>query len=65
MNGSTMDALENLYPKLSIGGSCIIDDYYLSGCKSAVDDYRTKHMIKSELMGIDWTGRYWRKARNI
>lgn len=61
MYGSTMDSLQNLYPKLSSGGFCIVDDYALRGCKSAVDDYRVKHKITSELKDIDWTGRYWRK----
>lgn len=65
MYGSTMDSLEYLYPKLSKGGFCIIDDYALPGCKSAVDDYMTKHAINSELKKIDWTGRYWRKAKDI
>ena len=61
MYGSTMDSLENLYPKLSSSGFCIIDDYALRGCKSAVDDYRAKQKINSEMKEIDWTGRYWRK----
>lgn len=61
MYSSTMESLENLYPKLSIGGFCIIDDYALKGCKSAVDDYRAKHAIDSEMKEIDWTGRYWKK----
>ncbi|MEA1946355.1 MAG: TylF/MycF family methyltransferase [Thermodesulfobacteriota bacterium] len=65
MYGSTMDSLEYLYPKLSKGGFCIIDDYALPGCKLAVDDYRTKHAINSELKKIDWTSRYWRKAKDI
>ena len=62
MYGSTMDALDSLYPRLSTGGFCIIDDYALKGCKAAVDDYRSRHNIDSELMEIDWTGRYWRKG---
>ena len=61
MYGSTMDALKNLYPKLLSGGFCIIDDYALPRCKSAVDDYRAKQKINSEMKQIDWTGRYWRK----
>jgi O-methyltransferase len=61
MYGSTMDALENLYPKLSSGGFCIVDDYALRGCRSAVDDYRAKEKINSYMKEIDWTGRYWRK----
>ena len=61
MYGSTMEALESLYQKLSIGGFCIIDDYALPGCRSAVNDFRSKHRIDSELKEIDFTGRYWRK----
>ena len=61
MYGSTMDSLENLYPKLSAGGFCIIDDYALEGCKKAVDDYRERNNIDSEIITIDWTGVYWRK----
>lgn len=58
---STIEALENLYPKLSVGGYCIIDDYALYTCQQAVDDYREKHQIKAPLQEIDWTGRFWRK----
>jgi O-methyltransferase len=61
MYGSTMDALNSLYPKLSSGGFCIIDDYGLRRCKQAVDDFRTEHGIREEMKEIDWTGRYWRK----
>lgn len=61
MYGSTMDALVNLYPKLSKGGFCIIDDYALPGCKRAVDDFITEKGIYSEMKVVDWTGRYWRK----
>lgn len=60
--GSTMNSLEYLYPKLSRGGFCIIDDYALQGCKSAVDNYRKQHGINAELKRIDWSGRYWRKT---
>jgi hypothetical protein len=61
MYSSTMECLECLYPKLSRGGFCIIDDYALPNCKLAVNDYRSKHAINSEMKEIDWTGRYWRK----
>jgi len=61
MYGSTMDALTNLYPKLSSRGFCIIDDYALRGCRQAVDDFRVRHGIKSEMRAIDWTGAFWRK----
>ncbi len=62
MYSSTIQALDVLYPKLSMGGFCIIDDYGLTGCKKAVDDYRAKHAIKDEMIKVDWTGMYWRKS---
>jgi len=61
MYGSTMESLESLYPKLSHGGFCIIDDYVLRGCKAAVDDFRSRHGIASEMKKVDWTGAYWMK----
>lgn len=61
MYGSTMDALTNLYPKLSEGGFCIIDDYALPRCRKAVDDFRVTNSIEAEIRVVDWTGRYWRK----
>jgi O-methyltransferase len=62
MYESTMDALESLYPKLSPGGYCIIDDYSLPGCEKAVADYRARHGIEDEIQTIDWTGSYWQKS---
>ena len=62
MYGSTIDALNVLYPKLASGGFCIIDDLALSGCRKAVEDYRAKHGIETDIVKIDWTSGYWRKA---
>lgn len=62
MYSSTMDALRNLYPKLSKGGFCIIDDYALRQCRQAVDDFRNENGVHEEMKEIDWTGRYWRKG---
>ncbi|HNQ74097.1 MAG TPA: TylF/MycF family methyltransferase [Verrucomicrobiota bacterium] len=62
MYESTMDALVHLYPKLSAGGFCIIDDYALAGCQKAVDDFRTREKITAPLVEIDHTGRFWRKS---
>ena len=59
---STMQALENLYPKLSPGGYVIIDDYvFYERCRIAVNDYRREHGIEEEVKNIDWSGVYWRK----
>ncbi len=62
MYESTMDALTNLYPKLSVGGYIIIDDYCLDTCVRAVQDYRKKHGINSEIIKIDWSGVFWKKV---
>lgn len=61
MYGSTMEALESLYPKLSSSGFCIIDDYPIPGCKLAVNDFRLKYGIDSEINDIDGSGKYWIK----
>ena len=62
MYGSTMDALTALYPKLSVGGYVIVDDYYaMPSCRQAVSDYRSAHGITDEIIDIDWTGVYWRR----
>ena len=68
---STIVALEALYPKLSIGGYCIVDDYgaRLPGfgdrnpAREAVDDYRAQHSIDEPIEEVDWTGVYWQRAQ--
>lgn len=62
MYESTIQALDALYPKLSIGGYVIIDDYALPGCKAAVDDYRETRGIRERIQHVDWTGVYWRRS---
>ncbi len=63
MYESTMDALNNLYPKLSIGGYLIVDDYgTIPACAQAVTDYRHAHGITDEIHVIDWTGVYWKRS---
>ena len=63
MYESTMDALRALYPKLSSGGFCIIDDYYAqSGQRQAVNEYRRENGIVEPIEQIDWTGAFWRKT---
>jgi len=61
MWGSTMDALSALYPRLSAGGYCIVDDYALPGCRAAVDEYRRQAGIATPIESIDWTGIMWRR----
>ena len=60
---STIDALTNLYPKLSVGGFVIIDDYNaVAGCNDATDDFRQSLSIKDPLTLIPGVGAYWRKS---
>ena len=61
MYSSTIQVLNELYDKVSIGGFIIIDDYALTPCKKAVTDFMTERNIKSELIEIDWTGCFWIK----
>lgn len=58
---STIQALDGLYPRLSSGGFCIIDDYLIKGCQQAVTDYRAKHGVCAEIVDIDGSGVLWRK----
>jgi Macrocin-O-methyltransferase (TylF) len=60
---STTDALVNLYPKLSVGGYVIIDDYRIPGCKEAVHDFRGKQGIEGDtLEEIDEWSVFWRRT---
>ena len=60
---STMDALTHLYPRLSRGGYCIVDDYNdIPACRQAVTDYRGRHGIRDEIMPVDWSAVFWRKS---
>lgn len=45
LHESTIVCLEHLYPKVSIGGVVIIDDYALDGCRIALEQYFEKNNI--------------------
>lgn len=63
MYDSTLVALESLYPRLSVGGYVIVDDYSaLESCKQAVNDYRDQEGITDEIRGVDWAAVYWQRA---
>ncbi|MBX9587297.1 MAG: TylF/MycF family methyltransferase [Gammaproteobacteria bacterium] len=64
---STLTTLEQLYPKLSIGGYVVLDDYRLDICdeKKATDYYRKIHNIKEKIVHIDWQSSYWIKENEI
>ncbi len=62
MYESTIQAIEQLYPKLSDGGFIIVDDYNaFPYCKQAIEDYRTKHAINNTMITIDREAIYWQK----
>ncbi|HCW00096.1 MAG TPA: macrocin O-methyltransferase [Acidimicrobiaceae bacterium] len=60
---STWEALENLYPKLSVGGILIVDDYgAFEPCRQAVEDYRARCNISDVVVPVDWTGVWWQRT---
>jgi len=61
---STIQALTALYPKLSIGGFCLIDDYgAIPACAKAVHDFRDRHGITEPLEMPQNPGpAHWRRA---
>ncbi|WP_422746628.1 TylF/MycF/NovP-related O-methyltransferase [Mycobacterium sp. WMMD1722] len=59
---STIQALDALYPRLSPGGFCIVDDYRaVKACERAVTNYRRDHGISAPIVDIDGTGVFWRR----
>lgn len=61
MYESTMEALTSLYPKLSPGGFCIVDDGNVPNCQAAVRDFRERENVREEIVNIDDWGFFWRK----
>lgn len=64
---STFAELERLYPRLSIGGSLLVDDYgYWEGARKAVDDYFAimPPSARPLLHYTDYTGRMAVKVAN-
>jgi O-methyltransferase len=63
MYESTMDALTNLYDRVSDRGFVIVDDYgALKKCRKAVHDFLDGRSLKVDIQKIDETGVWWRKA---
>jgi hypothetical protein len=63
LHESTMDALRNLYPKLSVGGFAIIDDYSIPACRKAVEEFRDEHDITAVVHDIDGVGVFWQRDK--
>jgi O-methyltransferase len=62
MYGSTITALQALYPRLQPGGFAIVDDYRLPGARQAVEDYRSHMRIDEPVVDIDGEGVFWRRS---
>ena len=61
---STRLGLEVLYPRLVIGGVCILDDYgHWEGARKAVDDYFAASGHRPFMHPIDYSGRVFVKTR--
>lgn len=55
---STYHELVHLYPRLSVGGVLIIDDYgHWAGARKAVDQYFAEHRVQVLLQRVDYTAR--------
>jgi hypothetical protein len=61
---STRIGLEVLYPRLAVGGVCILDDYgHWEGARKAVDDYFADRGLRPFMHPIDYSGRLFIKTR--
>ncbi|HMD71260.1 MAG TPA: TylF/MycF/NovP-related O-methyltransferase [Bryobacteraceae bacterium] len=65
MYESVTQTLQYMYPKVSVGGYIILDDYgdHLPPARTAVDDYRKAHGITAPIERVDYSGAFWRKER--
>jgi O-methyltransferase len=62
MYSSTIQVLESLYDKVSVGGYIIVDDWCIHNCRRAVNDFRTTRNITDEILNIDGYGVFWKKT---
>lgn len=55
---STRHEFQHLYPRLVVGGVCIVDDYgHWAGARQATDEYFAAQAFQPMLSRIDYTGR--------
>jgi O-methyltransferase len=60
---STKKEMTALYPKLSLGGVCIVDDYGAwAGSKQAIDEFMSETLQRPLMHITDWTTRTWVKS---
>ncbi len=59
---SIQNSLTHLYPKLSVGGFVIVDDFYFfKETRQAVLDYRAAHAIIEPILEVGGNAAYWRR----
>jgi hypothetical protein len=61
MYGSTKETLTSLYPKVSVGGYVIIDDFILGPCRKAVEDFRRAAGCSEKMHDVDGAAVFWQK----
>lgn len=62
---STKVGLEVLYPRLVVGGVCILDDYgHWAGARTAVDEFFAAQGHRPYMHPIDYSGRVFIKTRS-
>ena len=59
MYESTIETLDAIYHKVSPGGFVVIDDYILTSCAQAVDDFRKAHGINAPMVPVDTAAVWW------
>lgn len=62
MYESTIQAMDALYAKLSVGGFLIVDDYFWKPCAQAIHDFRDANGIREPIIDIDGRGAYWQRT---
>jgi O-methyltransferase len=65
MYESTVDVLYHLYPKLSVGGYVIVDDWGIEPTQKACQDFFEVHGIHVTVHQIDWISAYWQKTEQV
>jgi O-methyltransferase len=59
---STIQVMNSMYAKLSVGGFLIVDDFRIPPCRSAIEDFRRSNAINDPIIEIGMMGAYWRKS---
>jgi O-methyltransferase len=63
---STRDSLEVMFPRLAVGGVCILDDYgHWTGARRAVDEYFARWGTPPFMHTIDYSGRIFVKTDRL